>query len=70
MTQKIQYFCNSCDKECLPQDGLATFAGFLVRVNERLESKPVGFEGHYCKECADKILQFINDLKNAKDSSR
>ena len=71
MVQVIQYFCNSCKTECLPREGLATFAGFMVKIDaEKLEPKNVGFEGHYCKDCIEKILQFINDLKNAEDSSR
>ena len=65
--QVIKYFCDICGKECLPQDGLGTFAGFLVKMNEKLEKKQVGFEGHYCDGCIEKLLDFINELKNVSN---
>lgn len=66
MTQIIKYFCDICQIECTPQKGLATFAGFLMKLNEKLEMEKVGFEGHYCPEDTEKILLFISEIKNAK----
>ena len=66
--QKIQYFCDVCDKECLPKDGLGTFTGFIVKVNTEFKPEQIGFSGHYCSECSEKMLNFVSELKqNAKD---
>ena len=62
MVQKIQYFCDICQKECLVQDGLGTFSGFIVKMNTDLKAENVGFTGHYCNECCEKILNFIGEL--------
>ena len=70
MVQKIYYFCDNCEKECQVLEGLATFAGYVVKMNEKLEKKQVGFEGHYCSVCTEKILEFTNKLKNAKDTGK
>ena len=66
--QITRYFCDICEKECLVKDGLGTFAGFTVKMNEKLEAQRIGFEGHYCNECLEKMLEFTNSLKekNAK----
>jgi len=68
MTQKIYYFCDNCEKECFPQEGLGTFVGFIVKIDEKLEKKQIGFEGHYCYKCAEKIMEFTKELKNAENN--
>jgi len=68
MTQIVKYFCDVCLKECLINDGLGTFAGFIVKLNPELKPQRLGFEGHYCFECAEKIIEFIDQLKNGPDS--
>lgn len=70
MTQKVYYFCNCCDKECLPKDGLGTFAGFIIRLDNELKPRQMAFEGHYCSECIEKILNFIASIKtDAEDTN-
>lgn len=65
MTQKIFYYCDVDGKECVPQEGLGTLAGFIVKMNTDLKPEQVGFEGHYCHECCESILGFITELKTA-----
>ena len=65
--QQIRYFCDSCGAECFVKDGLGTFAGFLVKISDKLEPQRVGFEGHYCSVCTEKILKFFSQ-ENAQDS--
>ena len=67
--QQVRYFCDSCSVECFVKDGLGTFAGFIVKINDKLEPQRLGFEGHYCNICAEEILKFISQAKeNAKNS--
>ena len=66
--QKIQYFCDICAKECLVQEGLGTLAGFIIKMNQELKSDRIAFEGHYCGECVEKVLQFISEKKDEHTS--
>jgi hypothetical protein len=62
--QTVQYFCDICGKECLGSDGLGTFVGFIVKMNANLKPERIGFEGHHCSECVEKLLNFISELKS------
>ena len=68
MTQQIKYFCDTCGKECLPSEGLGTFAGFIAKITSKLEKHQHKFAGDYCFECSEVILNFIVALK--KDISK
>mgnify|MGYP001558508581 CR=1 FL=1 len=70
MVQIIKYFCDTCKKECLTNEGLSTFAGFVIKMNEKLESQQLGFKGEYCGQCSETILEFIKKLKDAEDTSK
>ena len=67
--RKEYYFCDVCKQECLPKDGIATFVGFIVKINDKLEQQRVGFEGHYCKLCSEHILDFITTLNHAENNN-
>ena len=63
MVQKIQFFCDTCGRECLTSEGLGSFAGYIIKLDKELQPQNLQFQGHYCNECVDKILIFINTLK-------
>ena len=70
MTEIVQYICDTCGSECLPQEGMGTFMGAIAKMNEKLEKQKLGFNGHYCAKCVELILQFIYELKNAQSNSQ
>ncbi len=69
--KQLKIFCDICGYEFLPQQFLF-LNGILGRLNEKLESVLMTYEGHYCVNHAEKIIKYIEELtikeKNAKDS--
>ena len=70
MTQQLKYFCDSCERECLPEEGVSTFAGALSRLSVNLEKQVYKFAQDYCSECSEVILNFISELKRDVKSKR
>lgn len=62
--EKLQYFCDSCKKECQSNEGLMTFAGFLIKMTPDLKAQKLSVIEHYCRECSELILRFIEEMKN------
>ena len=62
----LQYFCDVCGKEFQPNE-YAFLNGQIVKVTPDLQSQPLTFEGHYCGEDTHKILEYIQELKHAKN---
>ena len=61
--QQIKFFCDIDQKEIQEKDGIATLQGVIVKMNAQLEKQNHVFQGHYCSECAETILNFIVKFK-------
>lgn len=61
--QQIKYFCDTCEKECLPTKGLFTLAGFLMKTNAKFEKQKLTSQQDFCFECSEVVLKFISELK-------
>lgn len=58
------YFCDTCLKEFNPKEGISNILAGLSKMNEKSEKQKLTFEGNYCSQCTELILQFILTLKN------
>lgn len=65
--EKLQYFCDSCGKECLRQDGMGQLGGVIIRMNIEMKKENYVFGQHFCSECTETLLNFVLELKNAKN---
>lgn len=58
------YFCDADGKEFDPKEGIGTIAVMIPKINEKLQSQKLTFEGNFCGKCSELIMQFIGTLKN------
>ena len=63
MTIKQTYFCDADGKKFDPSEGIATIGVMLPKINEKLETQKLTFEGNFCGKCSELIMQFIYSLK-------
>jgi hypothetical protein len=64
MSKKTLFYCDADGKEFNPEEGISTIAVMIPKVNEKLESQKLTFEGNFCARCSELIMQFIATLKN------
>lgn len=62
--RKIFVTCDICGKDCTNDPEFSTFAGRTIKTDMELKQQLMGFEGHYCGEHTEKILNFIQNAKN------
>lgn len=60
----VKTFCDICEENCGTQ--MSALAGSLIKMNDKAEMGRVQFEGHYCSECTQKILDYVNKLRNER----
>ena len=58
-----KYFCDSCEKEFNPQEGIFTVAGMIPKMNDQLQKMNYTFNGNYCGPCSEIILSLLGKLK-------
>ena len=68
--KKIQFFCDICGKEFLPQE-YSFLTGQVIKIDKELKSQTIVFEGHYCGVCTNLILDEAAKLreKNATNNN-
>ena len=64
--QQLKYFCDVCEKECVPADGMSTLTGIIAKMNKELKKEAYKFGGDYCAEDSEIILGFIATFKEEK----
>mgnify|MGYP001602205870 CR=1 FL=1 len=60
---KNTYFCDTCEKEFNPQEGILTMASVIPKINDKLEKMNYTFNGNYCGRCSEIILSLLGKLK-------
>lgn len=61
----VTFHCDICGKEFPPQE-YSFFNGQIIKMDDKLKSHMIPFEGHYCGEDTHKLLEQIAKMKNEK----
>lgn len=70
MGKIVRIICDICEKEINPNDqAFSNWVGKTIKMNQKAEIQSMMFEGYYCGDCSDKILEKINEIKNANNNS-
>jgi hypothetical protein len=60
----ITYHCDTCQKEFT--GAMSVYLSNEIQVNEKMETRQVAKEEHFCPECTEKIKKAIQECQNKK----
>lgn len=64
----IIFACDICEAE-FPPKAYSFLTGQTISIDKELNMHTVPFEGHYCGECTELILNKIHEMRSAKQES-